>query len=254
MDLDIAEILKQWDYEPGSVAVRKFVGKDGQEKIQLRVDLGLLQMNAQGRPDGKKPMGYPSLLEFFGARLARHRAGQGGSKADFRLTPEDCTKLQLEALQYHHRSICQMQLNDHVGVQRDTERNLALFDFVKRYADPPEMAWVLQQFRPQLLMMHTRAVTAPLLRARNFTAAIARIEGGLEMIREFYLEHDRADLLEESHELLSLQDWLEEVRRQRPVSKKERLERQLAEALEAEAYEKAAQLRDKLKKLEEKKA
>jgi hypothetical protein len=250
MDFDITGILEQWDYEPGGIAVRKFKGKDGQEKIQLRVDLGILQMNAHGRPDGKKPMGHVSLLEFYQARRKKHCAAQGDDGDSFSLTPEDCTKLQLEALQYHHRSICLLQLNDHAGVRRDTERNLAVFDFVKRHAESPELAWSLQQFRPQLLMMHTRAVASPLLQANDFNGAIERIQGGLEQIRSFFRECDRGDLIEESHEVLSLEDWLHDVEERRPLSKRERLERQLAQALAREDYEKAAQVRDKLKKAE----
>jgi hypothetical protein len=249
MDFDISEILAQWDYEPGGIAVRKFVGKDGQEKIQLRVDLGILQMNAHGRPDGKKPLGHPSLLEAYQARLQQHRKAHEGREEGFALTPEDCTKLQLEALQYHHRSICLLQLEDHAGVRRDTERNLAVFNFVNRYAKSPELAWSLQQFRPQLLMMHTRAVATPLLQANDFSGAIRRIEDGLESIREFFRQHDRGDLVEESHEVMSLQDWLQDVQQRRPLSKQERLEAQLAQALKREDYEKAAELRDKLKKL-----
>ena len=63
MNFDISHLLEQWEYQPGQVAVRKFKGRDGVDKIQLRVDLGLLQMNAQGRPDGKRPYGHESLLE-----------------------------------------------------------------------------------------------------------------------------------------------------------------------------------------------
>jgi hypothetical protein len=250
MDFDISEILHQWEYEPGGVAVRKFTGHDGQEKIQLRVDLGILQMNASGRPDGKKPMGHPSLLEYYQKRLQLYREAHGGSDDGFGLTPEDCSKLQGEALQYHHRSICQLQLADHPGVTRDTERNLVVFDFVNRYAESPELAWTLQQFRPQLLMMHTRAVAMPLLQANDIGGAIQQIEDGLELIRAFYREHDRVDLMEESNEVVSLQDWLQDVEQRRPLSARERLERQLARALAREEYEKAAQLRDKLRKME----
>lgn len=250
MDFDISEILNQWDYEPGGIAARRFLGQDGQEKIQLRVDLGILQMNAQGRPDGKKPMGHPSLLEFYQARLKKHAQENEGSEDDFVLSPEDCTKLQLEALQYHHRSICLLQLGDHAGVKRDTERNLVVFDFVNHHAESPELSWSLQQFRPQLLMMHTRAVATPLLQANDFSGAIEHIESGMETIREFYRELGRSDLVDESNELISLADWLEEVEQRRPISKHERLERQLAQAIEQENYEKAAELRDKLKKLE----
>ena len=71
MNFDISHLLEQWDYQPGQVVVRKFTGKDGQEKIQLRIDLGLLQMNAQGRPDGKRPFGHPTLFDFFLARQGK---------------------------------------------------------------------------------------------------------------------------------------------------------------------------------------
>src|SRR5579863_1238017 len=126
MSFDITQLLEQWDYQPGQPSVRKFVGKDGLEKIQLRVDLGLLQMNAEGRPDGKRPLGHASLFEVYQTRLFKHLAENGGSDADFTLKAEDCSKLQVEALQYHHRYICLLQLEDYAGVVRDTERNLAM--------------------------------------------------------------------------------------------------------------------------------
>ena len=44
MTFDLTEMLQDWDYKPGQVVARRFQGKDG-EKIQLRVDLGILQMN-----------------------------------------------------------------------------------------------------------------------------------------------------------------------------------------------------------------
>src|SRR5208282_2346725 len=77
MSFDISALLDQWDYQPGQVLVRKFPGKDGQEKIQLRVDLGLLQMNAKGRPDGKRPFGRESLLEYYMDLLEKFRREHG---------------------------------------------------------------------------------------------------------------------------------------------------------------------------------
>ena len=83
MSFDISHYLEQWEYQPGQVVVRKFVGKDGREKIQLRVDLGLLQMNATGRPDGKLPFGHESLYEHFQNRLRLHLEGTS-AEAPFR--------------------------------------------------------------------------------------------------------------------------------------------------------------------------
>jgi len=249
MSFDISNILDDWDYQPGQVVVRKFKAKDGVEKIQLRVDLGLLQMNAHGRPDGRRPFGSESLLEHYLAQLEKFRQTHDGETKDFRLTPEDCSKLQQEAIQYHHRYICLFQLEDFEGVNRDAERNLRVFDFVQQYAGLDELAWSLQQFRPQLLMMRVRAKGALVLKADLYDKAIELIEIGIEEIRQFYREHERQDLLEQSGEIHSLEAWLQEIQTKRPLSPREKLETALNEAVENEDYEKAAKVRDALKNL-----
>ena len=57
MDYDIGPILSKWKHKPGEVAVRCIAGRDGRPKIQMRLDLGLLQMEQDGRPDGRRPHG-----------------------------------------------------------------------------------------------------------------------------------------------------------------------------------------------------
>ena len=249
MNFDISQLLEQWDYQPGQVVVRKFKAKDGTEKIQLRVDLGLLQMNALGRPDGKRPLGHESLFEHFVGVLEKHRAAHAGSDDGFALKPEDCAKLQQEAIQYHHRYICLFQLEDFDAVVRDAERNIEVFDFVSHFAETEEMSWSIEQFRPQLLMMHTRAKGAIALKESDYPAAMVAIEAGLDSIREFYRKHSRHDLMEQSGELHSLEVWLEEIRSKRPLSEREKLENALHDAVQREDYEKAAQVRDALKNL-----
>lgn len=249
MNFDISHLLESWEYQPGQVVVRKFVGKDGVEKIQLRVDLGLLQMNAQGRPDGKRPFGHPSLLDYHMARLKQYETKHGSSEG-YALKPEECAKLQLEALQYHHRYICLLQLEDYAGVVRDTERNLQLFEFVCEHAESEELGWSLQQFRPQVLMLRARARATQKLATDDYPSAIEEIEAAVEALREFYNECSRPELIEQSPEIQSLQHWLEEISAKRPLSKREQLEIDLSEAVKREDYEKAAQVRDALRKLE----
>jgi hypothetical protein len=249
MNFDISHLLDAWDYQPGQVAVRKFKTKDGTEKIQLRVDLGLLQMNAVGRPDGKRPFGRESLFDHFRARLEKQRRTKPGADDTFVLKAEDCAKLQQEAIQYHHRYICLFQLEDFESVIRDTNRNAAVFDFVDEYAESDELAWSLQQFRPQLLMMQIRARGMQALRHDKYADAIAVIEAGLQELRTFYREHSRHELLEQSGEIHSLETWLQEVQLKRPLSERERLEHALNEAVRQEDYEKAAQVRDALRNL-----
>lgn len=252
MDFDISDLLEHWDYKPGQVVVRKFKTRDGKEKIQLRVDLGLLQMNTEGRPDGKRPFGYDSLFEFFQTRLYRYLAEHEGNGEGFRLKPEDCAKLQLEALQYHHRYICLLQLGEYTGVVRDTERNLAVFDFVGKHAGSEELVWSLRQFQPQLLMILTRARAMQSMESGDYAGAVESIERGVEQIRDFYREHSKAELLEQSAEIHSLETWLLELRANRPLSAREKLELALSEAVQREDYEKAAQMRDALRNLKSK--
>lgn len=250
MDFDISRILERWDYQPGQVTVRRFKGKDGKDKIQLRVDLGLLQMNALGRPDGKRPFGRESLFEHYQAKLHRHVAAHHGSDEGYKLKAEDCARLQLESLQYHHRYICLLQLEDYAGVIQDAERNLEVFEFVGKHAESEELAWSLQQFEPQLLMILTRARAMQAMEAGNFAGAIGLVERGIEDIREFYENCSRSDLVELSGEIRSLAAWLSEIRAKRPLSTREKLEQTLHEAVEREDYERAAQLRDALRKLQ----
>jgi hypothetical protein len=249
MNFDISQLLDAWDYQAGQIVVRKFKGKDGKEKIQLRVDLGLLQMNAMGRPDGKQPYGHESLLEHFEARAQKVKAQHTGGEEGFRLTPEDCARLQQEAIQYHHRYICLFQLKEYDAVLRDTQRNIRAFDFVERHAEHPELAWALQQLRPQLLMMQIRALGSKHTETNDFESAIRAVEDGLEEIRNFYREHGRSDLIDQSGEIQSLEGWMNELRTSRPLSEKEKLEHALQDAVRREDYEKAAAVRDALKSL-----
>ena len=248
MAFDISHLLEHWEYRPGQVVVRKFKGRDGTEKIQLRVDLGLLQMNLEGRPDGKRPLGYESVYHFYRAKLQR-RLEEGESCEGFRLTAEDCAKLQLEALQYHHRYICLLQLADYDGVVRDAEHNLELFTFVKKHAESDDLAWSLQQFQPQLLMILTRARALKAMDAADYPTAIDLVKHGMEQIREFYRDHSRVELLEQNGEVSSLERWLGEISANRPITPRERLEQALSDAVQREDYEKAAQMRDALKNL-----
>lgn len=249
MSFDISALLDQWDYQPGQVVVRKFHGKDGVEKIQLRVDLGVLQMNAVGRPDGKRPYGRESLLEYYIDQAEKFKREHPGDDKEFELTAEDCARLQQEFIQYHHRYICLFQLEDYDGVIHDTERNLKVFNFVEKYAGSDDMAWSLQQFRPQCLMMRIRARGAAALKANRYQEVIKLVEAGLEEIRQFYRDHERQDLVEQSGEIQSLESWLQEIQTKRPMTEREKLESALDEAVKNEDYERAAQVRDELRRM-----
>ena len=53
-------------------------------------------------------------------------------------------------------------------------------------------------------------------------------------LRQFYREHERMDLMEQSGELQSLESWLKEIQEKRPLSQREKLEKALSDALTAD--------------------
>src|SRR5437870_8593315 len=245
MSLDLNTILKDWPHENGNVKVRKIAGLDGREKLQLRVDLGVLQMEMIGRPDGQRPHNCESLLEYHQRRAVR--AAEKGE--DYELTPEECAELQQEGIQYYHRYLSLFQSNDFAGVVRHTQRNLDLFTFVTEHTDREELSWSLQQFRPYVLMMHTRAKASISLGQGKFTEAIAEIEGGRDAIADFFQRSNFPELASKSAEIAFLDEWLEEVRAKRPLSKLEIMQREMEAAVAKELYERAAELRDAIKLL-----
>jgi hypothetical protein len=249
MSLDLNTILKDWPHENGNIKVRKIVGLDGREKLQLRVDLGVLQMEMTGRPDGERPHNCESLLEYYQKRAARAEA-KGEA---YELTPEQCAELQQEGIQYYHRYLSLFQINDFAGVVRDTQRNLDLFTFVTEHTDREELSWSLQQFRPYVLMMNTRAKASILLGQGKFSEAVSEIVSGRDAIADFFQRSNFPELVSKSSEIAFLDEWLEEVRAKRPRSKLEIMQREMEAAVAKELYERAAELRDAIKLLKARK-
>jgi UvrB/uvrC motif len=245
MSLDLNTILRDWPHEPGAIKVRKIVGLDGNEKLQLRIDLGVLQMEMSGRPDGVRPHGCESLLAYHQLRAA-HAVGRGEG---YELTPEQCAELQQEGIQYYHRYLSLFQISDFAAVVRDTQRNLDLFTFVTEHTDREELSWTLQQFRPYVLMMNTRAKASIFLAQGKFGEAMIEIERGRDAIMEFFQKSNFPELASKSSEIAFLDEWLEEVRAKRPLSKLEVMQREMETAIAKELYEKAAELRDAIRLL-----
>lgn len=249
MSLDLNDLLRDWPHEPGMIKVRKILGSDGREKLQLRIDLGLIQMETVGRPDGLVPYDRESLLEYH-----RERAKKAAKKSEsYVLSMDEVGELQQEGIQYYHRYISFFQLSDYQGVIRDTQRNLDMFAFVGEHAQPEELAASVLQFTPYVLMMNTRARASIELEREEFRAAAKKIEEGMEKIRAFYEKIDNAEAAANSPELSFLGEWLDEVKAKQPVTKLEKMQREMDRAIATEAYERAAELRDQINAAQQKK-
>jgi hypothetical protein len=250
MSADISKLLREWAYEPGKINVRMIEGDDGEPKIQLRLDLGIMQMQVWGRPDGARPHGYDSLLDYHEAQLDQH-VEQHGSPSGFALSEEDCRELRDEAVQYYHRYVCMMVLEDYESVIRDTTRNLRVLDLCSKHASTEGDRAILEQFRPYITMMRARALASQALKDNEPKAAVHAIDEGLDALRQHFADSGQMDVFEQSNEVRALRGMREALTPKLPVSEKSELKRRLQQAIEQENYELAAILRDELRMLKE---
>lgn len=263
MSLDISSILRDWPYRPDELTVRFVDGEDGRRRIQLRLDLGVLQMEVDGRPDGRRIHDVASWLDYHQQRQAQHDAAHPDG-IPYLLEPEDCAELLREGVQYYHRYLSFWHLGCYELCARDTERNLRLFAFVRDHARDDRDKLQFDQWRPYVTMMHARAVATPLVELEQWDAALNVVDAGIRGIEKFLDDYNQRQRAAELGELVFLQQWKEELRSKAPgrgeqaaepgiavppADDRARLRQEIRQAVTEERYEDAARLRDELRRL-----
>jgi hypothetical protein len=250
---DISKTLEGWDFDPEQISVRIVKGDDGAEKIQLRLDLGLLQMEFDGRPDGQRIHGCASWFDYLQKQQHTHDERHPDGPP-FLLETEDCQQLLREGVQYYHRYVSFWHLQRFELCARDTNRNLKLFAFVREHARHMKDKLQFDQYRPYVTMMHARAVATPLLGLRDYQAALGAIDAAIDGIRSFLKEYEQQQNEENCSELVFLLRWRDEVVSQqddrnaeRPYNPMDRLRADLDTAVREERFEDAAKLRDAIR-------
>ena len=277
---DISRILTDWPYEAERVSVRLVHGDDGREKIQMRIDLGLMQMELDGRPDGQHVFDSPTWLDFYEREQQAHElANPDGSP--YSLSGEQCQNLLREGIQFYHRYLSFWHLALYELCARDTARNLRLFAFVRRFAAHERDRLQFDQWRPYVTMMHARSIAQPLVAANRRAEAIAAIDEGIAAIEQFLEDYDQSVRSAQVSELTFLRRWKAELKAGKKKAKASvaedategttpeatgmggaamdgnppasehrlRLQRELERAIAAERYEEAARLRDQIRDL-----
>lgn len=232
---DISQILNEWLHQPGQLNVRIIEAEDGRELVQLRIELGIVQMELHGRPDGLIQDGYTSLLAMF-----REQGVQDG------LDPEMCRRLREEGVQRSHRAAALFALNRFEDVIRDCERSIELFDLCHLNANEEQDREALEQFRVPVIALRVRSSAEWAIHLENTAEAMAVIDAGLIELQEILGES-----YEEANEIQLLLGMKEALVPRLPTSERADLEERLAAAIESENYELAAILRDEIRLLRE---
>jgi hypothetical protein len=244
-DMDISGALRGWNFQPGQVNVRLIRGSNGKPKLQLRLDLGLLQMELDGRPDGKRPHRALSELHYLTQKLHAHES-RHHSNAGFALTARDCQALREESAMFYHRYLSLFVLEQYPAVIRDTQHNLDVLDLCHRFGRSEYDRMCLEQYRPYILMMNIRAKACEALRQGYVRTAIAYLRGGIRKIASLFPREHRKSMLHASNEARVLLDMIKQIRSQLPPDPRDLLKSRLKLALAAERYEEAADLRDQI--------
>lgn len=229
-------LLKEWPFEAEGLGVRLVKGDDGRDVIQVRVDLGILQLETSGRPDGMQPEGHDSLLEML---LDKEQ-----ETPDFELDDETCCDIDAEFVQFYHRRMAWLRLQRFDLAVRDAEHTLALMDFCKEHSPYEEWTFQHEQHRGFVLFHLSQASALLAIEKQQPKTAISEIDSGLELIAENYEELGWDDQFENDELVERLRAMRESIRSDYEV--KPSLAEQLAEAVELEQYELAAKLRDRI--------
>lgn len=247
---DLTSVTDGWPYVPGQISVRRVRGTDNRIKLQMRVDLGVLQMEVKGRPDGVRPHGCESVLDYQRGRVKAYRR-QNGNDLGFGLDAQECRELRDEALQYYQRYVASFVLEDYESVARDTRRNLGALDLCATYATDDSDRFAMEGYRPYIIMMHCQSLALLELRRGEANAALAHVRHGLAAIRRCYRQVGEGKSYRKSAEYQVLVSLRGQILRHLPPDPARELRKQLRVALAEERYEEAARLRDQLSRLRE---
>lgn len=248
---DIDDALQGWPYDPDAngVVAREIRARDGRSVLQVRQELGILQMEVEGRPDGERPNGFRTYLEYLRYRAAERSASPKRREQPWRLRAQHCQEVDREIAQYYHRRMAWLALQRYDQMLADADHTLALMDFVERHCDDAEFIASHDRFRGLVLFHRTQARASLSLERRKPEEAIDAVRDGTERIKkhEDYWQKRHDEELETPNQALleQLRRIEEEIRKCFDVGLTMR--EQLDAAIAREDYEQAARLRDAIR-------
>ena len=236
---DIDHILERWPFDPLSVNVR-LLELSKREVIQMRVDMGVLQLEIDDRPDGIQPGGKRTYYDLLQEKSRK-------ADTEFLLSEDECIEVDREFVQFYHRRVCWLQLKEFSRAVRDADHTLGLMDFCKVHS--PDEQWTIshEQYRPFVLYHRTQAAALANLEMdvdESAELAIEEVNKGLEKLKQLFEDYDAEEQFEEDELIQRLVEFKNSLKEKYEIG--QTLAEQLSQAIEKEDYESAAEIRDKI--------
>jgi hypothetical protein len=248
VNLDLQQFTTGWHCPPDEVCARIIHGRGGEAFVQLRVDLGVLQMFLDGRPDGERYHGHACALEYVQRERRARRAPKGA----------DWQELQRELSQLNYRRLALCAIVEDADrrhhpeaagpacarAARDIEDCLTILRLLEQQ---DESLRVSPALRATLLFCRARVLAKARILEQRIEEAIEAIERGVAELDEF-LAGNGLDEETRQHDagITLLRDMARNLRAEHSVGKT--LREKLDEAVAAEDFEAAARLRDQLRR------
>ena len=252
MPFDLTSVFREWpfDGEDDTRNVRCVRGHDGRLKIQVRARSALFQWEYEGRPDGARPHGFPSLLDYYRQRVA-DAAAEPAAAPPLQLSQAEVEAIGEELTDYYQRRVLFFRLGEYERARGDAEHNLALMDLLRTHAGDPEGAAEHEKWRPFVLMDRTRADALLTCQQGDHLGGVRKVEEGIGQIADFFRHHGREDLVAQCQEIAVLRDLQYQLRElyHLPLSHHEVLEglrEEQARAIADEDFERADRIRDEI--------
>lgn len=243
MSHDISRILEEWEYSEEN-NIRIIHTDSGKAVLQVRELMGISQYELDGRPDGRKEGIFDSYLEY----IIEREKKDGGK---FTLSGKDVAELEAESRLFYYRYLLCFQLNDFARVVRDTSHNLEICRIVDIYSKDMKVKLGILQYRPFLIKMN--AISRAMISLQKNIKILAKqiLESAVTTLRTMPDLNASVYMLEKSRSI----NYLESAIRQLDAGEKTLLDTlvmELDRAVALENYEKAAELRDKIRELSKK--
>ena len=207
-------MLSQWPHQPGKVQARVVSSENGPERLQVRIELGILQMELTGHPEGSTAI-YEAMSD----------------DCDV-LDGQTCLALQREAALYAYRAFILSVLERHAGVVKDMIRNLAVMSMIIRSGDAEVDRSRARSLTVQFLMIQARSRAAFAASRGDFGLARRTLESDMEEIRDALKLAGRGDDPENTPEIQLLKGMQDMFVPRLPASQRQEMEDRLAAAVD----------------------
>lgn len=209
--------------------------------MQVRELMGISELELEGRPDGSIYKGFDTVIDEVNFRIEQDEAG-------FSFSDIDLAELEKESKMFYYRYLLCFQISDFGRVVRDTEHNLKICEITEMYCSNPKMRISILQYRPFIVKMN--AISRAMISLQKNVKELAKdiLENAVVTLKALPDVNSSIFIIEKKRSI----NYLETALKQLGSCKNDSLEcmkKELSSAVESEDYEKAADLRDRIKQL-----